>query len=210
MTDYPSGQDLSGHDLSEADLRHANLTGHNLSGANLTRADLRDANLAGVNLSGADLSGADLSGADLSGADLSGADLSGADLSGADLSGATTRDTIWPEGFSREKTNGAAKRGPTQEPRKAEAMSGGDQEAPRFSVMVEGKVFAWDKHTISVAEIRLLGGLPDDRPVLEMEMAGGEDYGPITERALKEDEIHELVPLELGRAHAKRVTFKGS
>ena len=200
MTDYLSGQDLSGHDLSGADLRHANLTGHDLSGANLTRTDLRDANLAGVNLSGADLRDANLSGADLR----------DANLSGADLRGATTRDTIWPEGFSPEKTNGAAKRAPTEEPpRKGEAMSGGDQEAPKFSVMIEGKVRAWGKRTISVPEIRSLGGLPDDRPVLEMEMAGGEDYGPITERALKEDEVHELVPLEPGKPHAKHVTFMG-
>jgi len=200
VTDYPSGQDLSGHDLSGADLRHANLTGHDLSGANLTRTDLRDANLAGVNLSGADLRDANLSGADLR----------DANLSGADLRGATTRDTIWPEGFSPEKTNGAAKRAPTEElRRKGEAMSGGDQEAPKFSVMIEGKVRAWGKRTISVPEIRSLGGLPDDRPVLEMEMAGGEDYGPITERALKEDEVHELVPLEPGKPHAKHVTFMG-
>ena len=75
--------------------------------------------------------------------------------------------------------------------------------------MIEGKVRAWGKRTISVPEIRSLGGLPDDRPVLEMEMAGGEDYGPITERALKEDEVHELVPLEPGKPHAKHVTFMG-
>ena len=90
-----------------------------------------------------------------------------------------------------------------------QTMSGGDQEAPKFSVMIEGKVHPWDKKTISVPEIRSLGGLPNDRPVLEMEMAGGEDYGPITERALKEDEVHELVPLEPGKAHAKHVTFMG-
>ena len=39
-------------------------------------------------------------------------------------------------------------------------------------------------------------------------MAGGEDYGPITESVLKEDEVHELVPLEPGKAHAKHITFK--
>ncbi len=88
-------------------------------------------------------------------------------------------------------------------------MSGGDQEAPKFSVMIEGKVHPWDRKTISVPEIRSLGGLPNDRPVLEMEMAGGEDYGPITERELKEDEVHELVPLEPGKAHAKHMTFMG-
>jgi len=88
-------------------------------------------------------------------------------------------------------------------------MSVGDQEAQKFSVMIEGKVHAWYKRTISVPEIRALGGLPNDRPVLEMEMAGGEDYGPITERELKEDEVHELVPLEPGKAHAKHTTFMG-
>jgi hypothetical protein len=91
---------------------------------------------------------------------------------------------------------------------RGKTMSGGDQEAPKFSVMIEEKVHAWNKKTISVPEIRSLGGLPGDCPVLEMEMAGGEDYGPITERVLKEDEVHELVPLEWGKPHAKHITFK--
>ncbi len=87
-------------------------------------------------------------------------------------------------------------------------MSGADQRAPKFSIMIEGNVYHWNKQIISVPEIRSLGGLPDDRPVHEMEMAGGEDYGWISEGALKEDEVHELVALEPGKAHGKHVTFK--
>ncbi len=165
MPDYPSGQDLSGHDLSGADLRHANLSGHDLSGANLIGTDLRHANLTG-------------------------ADLSGANLSGANLSGATSRDTVWPEGFSPEKTSGAEKL------------------ASKFTVMIEGRVRAWDKQTISVPEIRSLGGLPDDCPVVEVEMVGGEDYGPVAYRTLKEEEVHELVLLSPGRYVKKHFEFR--
>ena len=64
--------------------------------------------------------------------------------------------------------------------------------------MIEGRVHAWGRKTISVSEIRSLGGLPDDRLVIEMEMAGGEDYGPVWERPLREDEVRELVALEPG------------
>lgn len=87
-------------------------------------------------------------------------------------------------------------------------MSGGDQEAQKYEVMVEGKVHSWDKKTISVPEIRSLGGLPDDRPVVEVELAGGEDYGPVAERALEEDEVHELVALKPGKGVVKRVEFR--
>jgi hypothetical protein len=183
---YLSGQNLSGHDLSEADLRHANLSGHDLSGADLSGTDLRHANLSGANLSGAILSGADLRHANLSGANLS-----RADLSGAILSGASGRDTLWPEGFSPETISAGVQEVP-------ETTSVGVQEAPRFAVMIEGRVYAWERKTISVSEIRSLGDLPEDRAVVEMEMAGGEDYGPVWERPLKEDEVHELVPLEPG------------
>ncbi|MGH9783121.1 MAG: hypothetical protein ACRD88_02955 [Terriglobia bacterium] len=87
-------------------------------------------------------------------------------------------------------------------------MNGGDQEAPKFTVLVEGRVHSWHKKTISVPEIRSLGGLPEDRPVVELEMVGGEDYGPVAERALKEDEIHELVPLEPGKYVKKHAEFR--
>ena len=64
--------------------------------------------LSGHDLSGADLRHANLTGHDLSGANLTGADLRDANLTGVNLRGATTRDTVWPEGFSPEKTSGVA------------------------------------------------------------------------------------------------------
>ncbi|HEX4865608.1 MAG TPA: hypothetical protein VFV02_16180, partial [Acidimicrobiales bacterium] len=108
---------------------------------------------------------------------------------GAILSGASGRDTLWPEGFSPETVSTG-----TQEA--AETTGAGTQETPAFAVMIEGKVHPWGRKTISVSEIRSLGGLPDDRLVVEMEMAGGEDYGPVWERPLKEDEVRDLSALD--------------
>ncbi|MGH7425037.1 MAG: pentapeptide repeat-containing protein [Candidatus Methylomirabilales bacterium] len=166
------------------------LSSQDLSGQDFHGADLRYANLSNHDLSGADLSGADLSGANLSGTDLSGTDLRRANLSGTHLSGASGRHIRWPEGVG-PKTMGAEV-----------------QKAPTYAVVVEGRVHAWDKKTISVPEIRSLGGLPDDRPVVELELAGGEDYGPVWERALKEDEVRELVPLEPGKDVEKSIEFR--
>jgi hypothetical protein len=77
-----------------------------------------------------------------------------------------------------------------------------------FAVVIEGRVYAWDRKTISVPEIRSLGGLPDDRPVDWAELAGGEDYGPVSERPLREDEVYELVPLEPGTGVEKNIEFR--
>jgi hypothetical protein len=170
-------------------------SGQDLSGHDLSGADLRHANLTGHDLSGADLRGADLRGANLTGVSLRGANLTGANLTdatlnGADLSGATTRDTRWPGGFSPEP------------------MSGTEELGPTFTVMIEGTVHAWDTNTISVPQIRSLGGIPPDRPLLLVELAGGEDYGPVSERPLKEDEIHELVQMKPGRGVVKHIEFR--
>jgi pentapeptide repeat protein len=166
------------------------LSGHDLTGADLRHANLTGHDLSGANLSGADLRGANLAGVNLSEANLTGANFSGANLIGANVTGATSRDTLWPEGFNPEPVSGTDTLGPT------------------FTVMVEGTVYAWETNTISVAEIRSLGGLPGDRPVVQMELAGGEDYGPVAERPLKEDESHELVQLKPGRGVVKHVEFK--
>jgi hypothetical protein len=91
---------------------------------------------------------------------------------------------------------------------KGETMSGRDEEAPKFTVMIEGKIYAWDRKTISVPEIRSLAGLPEGCRVVEVKMVGGEDYGPVGYRTLKEDEVHELVPLEPGRYVRKHFEFR--
>ena len=166
------------------------LSGHDLSGADLRHANLTGHNLSGADLTGADLRGANLRGVNLSEANLSRANLSGASLGGANLTGATSTDTVWPEGFTPGPVSGTSELGPT------------------FTVMIEGTLYAWGAKTISVPEIRTLGGLPAGRPIVQVELAGGEDYGPVAERPLKEDDVHELVPLQPGKGVVKHMEFR--
>ena len=166
------------------------LSGHDLSGADLRHANLTGHNLSGADLTGADLRGANLTGVNLSDANLSGANLTGANLAGANLTGATSTDTVWPQGFTPEPVSGTSELGPT------------------FTVMIEGRLHAWGAKSISVPEIRSLGGLPPDRPIIQVELAGGEDYGPVVERPLNEEDVHELMPLQPGRGVVKHIEFR--
>lgn len=71
--------------------------------------------------------------------------------------------------------------------------------APKFEVNIEGVLYPWDKKTITVPEIRELGKLPTDLPVVEVDLKDN------TERTLAEDEIVELKP---GKGFGKKVSFK--
>ena len=57
----------------------------------------------------------------------------------------------------------------------------------KYYVNIEGEEYPWDKDTITTSEIRALGNLPADLPVVE-ELPDG------TERTLAEDETIELKP----------------
>jgi Multiubiquitin len=70
---------------------------------------------------------------------------------------------------------------------------------PRFEVNIEGVLHPWDTPTITVPELRALGGLPADQPVLEVNLQDN------TERTLDEDTVVELKP---GLGFAKKVRFK--
>lgn len=69
-------------------------------------------------------------------------------------------------------------------------------------VMIEGKAHPWDKDTISVADIRELGGLPAGVPVIEEDLRDG------TERTLAEGEVLQPGTLEPGKPPTKRVNFR--
>ncbi len=69
-------------------------------------------------------------------------------------------------------------------------------------VMIEGKAHPWDKDTISVADIRALGGLPADSAVIEEDLRDG------TERTLDEDEVLQPGRIEPGKRPTKRVNFR--
>lgn len=75
-------------------------------------------------------------------------------------------------------------------------------ETADYEVMIEGRAHPWDKDTISVADIRRLGELPADAPVVEEDLRDG------TERALPEDELLHPARLEAGKRPTKRVNFR--
>ena len=60
-------------------------------------------------------------------------------------------------------------------------------QGPKYYVNIEGTEHEWDKDTITVQEIRTLGGLPTNLPVLEETPEG-------TERTLPEGEVIQLKP----------------
>jgi hypothetical protein len=69
----------------------------------------------------------------------------------------------------------------------------------RFEVNIEGTIHPWAKAMITVPELRTLGGLPADQPVVEVDLRTN------VEHTLAEDEVVELKP---GQAFAKKVSFK--
>jgi len=68
----------------------------------------------------------------------------------------------------------------------------------KYFIEIEGTEYPWDKETISVSEIRNLGGLPADQPVIEIDPDNNE-------RTLTEDEIITLKP---GHRYGKKVKYK--
>jgi hypothetical protein len=82
------------------------------------------------------------------------------------------------------------------------AVHEGHEARPRpreFCVNIEGREYPWFHHTIMVPQIRDLGGLPADQPVLEINLDNN------TERTLGECEVVELKP---GHAFCKKVKYK--
>ena len=73
----------------------------------------------------------------------------------------------------------------------------------QYEVMIEGEAHPWAKDTISVAEIRELGRLPADAPIVEQDLRDG------TERTLTEEDVLRPGKLKEGtRLTKKRVNFR--
>lgn len=69
---------------------------------------------------------------------------------------------------------------------------------PKYYVEIEGTEYPWDKDTITVPEIRTLGNLPSDQPIIEVDAENNE-------RQLAEDETVTLKP---GHRFGKKVKYK--
>jgi hypothetical protein len=73
----------------------------------------------------------------------------------------------------------------------------------QYEVMIEGETHLWAEDTISVTDIRKLGNLPADAPIVEQNLRDG------TERTLTEDEVLRPGKLKEGeRLTKKRVNFR--
>lgn len=79
--------------------------------------------------------------------------------------------------------------------------SGGGQGAsgPTYEVNIEGRTYDWHESAITPMQIRQLGGLPADQPVIEI------NFKDNTEHTLREDEVVELKP---GHGFGRKVGFK--
>jgi Multiubiquitin len=70
---------------------------------------------------------------------------------------------------------------------------------PTFEINIEGRIYEWHNETITPAQVRELGGLPSDQPVIEI------NFKDNTERTLAEGEVVEVKP---GHGFGKKVGFK--
>jgi hypothetical protein len=73
-----------------------------------------------------------------------------------------------------------------------------DDKKPKYEVDIEDQIYPWDSPTITVPQIRDLGDLPTDQPVIEVDKDNNE-------RTLGADEVIELKP---GHSFGKKVVFK--
>ena len=77
-----------------------------------------------------------------------------------------------------------------------------ESEAPKYEIWIEDTIYSWDKSTISVAEIRELGGMPEDCPVAARDLIEEQEV------PLPEDAVHAVPPRDSGKPLVKRTQFK--
>ena len=81
---------------------------------------------------------------------------------------------------------------------KEKGRSKGEGECPKYYLDIEGKEYPWDEDTITVPQIRELGNLPANLPVIEIDPDNNE-------RTLAENEVITLKP---GHRYGKKVKYK--
>ncbi len=70
---------------------------------------------------------------------------------------------------------------------------------PKYEINIEGSTYAWNGDTITVVQLRELGHLPADTPVIEVDLKTN------VERTLDEKEVVQLRP---GQGFGRKVSFK--
>jgi hypothetical protein len=74
-----------------------------------------------------------------------------------------------------------------------------DETKAKYTIDIEGKDYPWDADTITVPQIRELGGIPADQEVQEIDLKDN------SEHTLAESAV---VVLEPGKAFSKKVRFQ--
>ena len=72
---------------------------------------------------------------------------------------------------------------------------------PQYEVWVQNVIHTWHKPTISLGEIRELGGMAADSPVLAIDLVAQREV------PLPEDAVHDVPARELGKPLIKRTHF---
>jgi len=72
----------------------------------------------------------------------------------------------------------------------------------KYDIWIEDTIHAWNRNTITLAEIRELGGLPPDSSVSAVDLVDQKEV------QLPEDSVHEIPAREPGRPLVKRTQFK--
>jgi hypothetical protein len=70
---------------------------------------------------------------------------------------------------------------------------------PKYTINIEGSAYPWDQDTITVPQLRDLGNLPADTPVIEVDLKTN------VEQTLDDTAIVEIRP---GQGFGRRVSFK--
>lgn len=69
---------------------------------------------------------------------------------------------------------------------------------PKYEINIEGVEYPWDKDTITVPEIRTLGGIPNDQQIVEV-------FDDNSEQTLADDAVIKVKP---GKGFGKKVKFQ--
>lgn len=69
---------------------------------------------------------------------------------------------------------------------------------PKYQIDIEGSLYPWDSDTITVPQLRELGNIPSDQPVLVIDKDNNQ-------RTLAEDEVVQLKP---GLGFSKKIRYQ--